>query len=131
MTSAAKSKELVVEAVNRVGLLSEIGGVIANAKVNLKSICCFCTGNQATFMFQVDRHVAAAKALRKAGYKVSDQPVIVVDLQNKPGELARAAAKVSALGVDIDYVYATAAGRAVTAVFKTRDDAKALKALKE
>ena len=130
MAGATKSKELVVEAVNHIGLLSEMGGTLAKAKVNLKSICCYCMGSQATFMFMVDRHATAKKALRKAGYKVSDRPIILVELSNRPGELSRAAAKVSAVGVDIDYVYATAASRTVTAVFKTRNDTKALKALK-
>ncbi len=131
MNTAAKAKELVVEANNRIGLLSEVAGVLYNAKINMESICCYCMGSQATFMLIVDKHAAARKVLAKAGFKTSERPVVRVDLSNKPGELAKAAARVSAAGVDIEYLYATASGRGASAVFKTRNDAKALKALKK
>ena len=131
MTIAAKSKVLIVESKNRIGLLSEIAGVLYNAKINMQSICCYCMGNQATFMFTVDKHAAARKVLAKAGFKTSEQPVVCVDLPNKPGELAKAAARISTAGVDIEYVYATVTGRNGSAVFKTCDDGKALKALKK
>ncbi len=131
MAGATKSKELLVEASNRIGLLSELGGTLANAGINMQSVCCYCMDDQATFMFIVDKHAAAVRALRRAGYRVSTRPVILAELSNKPGQLARAAAKVSAAGIDIDYVYATAAGRSVTAVFRTRNDAKALKELRK
>jgi hypothetical protein len=131
MSTAVRSKEIIVEAKNRVGLLSEIAGKLADAKINMQSLCCYCMEGQASFMFVVDKHAAAKICLKKAGYKVSEQQVLKVEISNKPGELAKAAAKISAVGVDMDYAYATVTGRTATVVVKTRDDAKALKALKK
>jgi hypothetical protein len=131
MPHATKIKHLVVESNNRVGLLSDIAAALGGAGVNINSICCYCMGDKATFLIRADRHATAKKVLGKAGYQVGEEEAISHELTNKPGELGKIAGKVSKAGVDIDYLYGTAGSRTSTVVIKTRDDAKALKALRK
>ncbi len=130
MATVAKVKQLMVQGPNRIGLLAEVSAALAEAKVNLSAICCYCMGDQATFLLVPDKQAAAKKALTKAGLTVAEDSVICTELSNKPGELAKISGKVSGAGVDIDYVYATAAGKNVSVIIKSKDDAGALKALR-
>ena len=131
MATVAKTKQLNVQGHNRVGLLADIASALAGAKANLTAICCYCMGEQASFLIIADKHAAAKKALIKAGLAVTEDTVIRADLSNKPGELANVAGKISAAGVDMDYVYATAAGKSASVIIKSKDDASALKALRK
>jgi len=131
MANVAKAKQLVVQGSNRVGLLADIAGAIAGAKANMSALCCYCMGDQATFLIMADKPAAAQKALIKSGYTVSESTAIRVELSNKPGELAKASAKVAGAGVDMEYVYATAAGKNSAVIIKSKDDAAALKALRK
>ena len=45
--------------------------------------------------------------MRKAGYRVSDEPAIVLNLADKPCTLARVAAKLAKARVNVGYAYAT------------------------
>ncbi len=130
MATIAKAKQLIVQGKNRVGLLADIATTLAAAKVNMNATCCYCMGDEATFLIIADKPAAAKKALGQAGLAVSEASVIQVDVSNKPGELAEIARKISGAGVDIDYVYATAAGRNAAVIIKSKDDANALKALR-
>lgn len=131
MTKVAKAKELVVQCTNRVGLLADVAATLAGANVNIHACCCWSMGDQSTFMMVVDRHAAAKKILTGAGYAVTEDPVIRLDLDNKPGALAKAAQQVSGAGVDMEYTYASAAGRNAVVIVKSKDDALAMKALRK
>jgi hypothetical protein len=131
MAIVAKTKQLIVQGSNRIGLLADMAGALAGAKANMNALCCYCAGDQATFMIIADKPAAAKKALIKAGFSVTEDAVIRVVLSNKSGELARASAKVAGVGVDIEYVYATAAGKNSAVIIKSKDDAAAIKALRK
>ena len=127
----AKARQLIVQTPNRVGLLAEIARALANAKVNQQACCCYSMAEQACFMMVVDKYAAAKKALAKAGYSFTEDSVICIEIPNKPGELAKAAAKVSQAGIDMEYAYATAGGRTSLVIVKSKDDTAALKALRK
>lgn len=132
MAKATKSRELAVTTGNRTGLLSEMSDALAAAKVNITSICAYVNdSDQACFLLTVDKHVAARKILGRAGYRVGEDNVIRLEIGNRPGQLAKAAARLSCAGIDINYLYATTIGRNTTVVVKTRDDARALKLLRK
>lgn len=130
MAKAKKIKQLVVQAADRVGLLADVGDVLARAKVNISGICSYSMEGRATFMIVTDSVASAKKGLARAGYEVAEETAVAVELSNKAGELAKVASKVAAAGVDLQYLYATTAGRGSLVVLKSSDDAKAIKALK-
>jgi len=61
--------------------------------------------NMAMFRSNMDSPAKARQALTRAKITVTQQLVLVVDLPNEPGALQGLAAKLSAAGVNINYIY--------------------------
>jgi hypothetical protein len=130
MAKAKKAKQLSFTISNRVGLLSEISTAMAKAKVNINAICAYEMGDRAYFMMTTDSSAKAKKALATLGVEIQEKDVIAVEMPNKVGELQRVAKKISDAWIDIDYMYGTAGtGKTSICIFKTADDAKAIKVL--
>ena len=85
------AKQITVWGSNRPGNLARITGAVAAKGVNIRPA--FETIN--------------LTALKAAGYRVTEDPSVALSLPDKPGQLARAAAKLSKARVNITYGYAT------------------------
>jgi len=130
VAKAKKSKQLSFEMSNKVGLLSEITGIVANANVNITAVCAYGMGKKAYFMLLTENNAKAKKALGASGAKIEEEDVITVELPNKVGELHKVAKKIADAGVDINYMYGAAvAGKSSICIFKTANDNKAIKAI--
>ena len=130
MAKARKVKEISFTMPNRIGLLSEITGAIAGAKVNITSICAYAMENKAFFMLTTDSNAKAKKALAPLGVRIEEKDVVEVEIPNKSGELQKGAKRIADAGINIEYMYGTAGGgKAPTCVFKTADDKKAIKVI--
>ncbi len=130
MAKARKEKQLQFVMDDRPGLLSDIAAAIAAAKVNIVASCAYAMNGKAEFMLITDGNAKAKKAIAKMGAAVKEESVIALEMSNKPGEMQKAAQKIAAAGVNINYTYGTAfTGKTCTAILSTADDAKALKAL--
>jgi len=130
MAKVRKVKEIRLSMPNRVGLLSEITTVVANAKVNLNAVCAYALENNAFFNLITGSNAKAKKALAPLGYGIEEKDVILLELPNKPGELQKVAKKIADAGIDIDFMYATTAGSKATCILKTVDDEKAIKIMR-
>ena len=127
MAKAKKAKEISFTMSNRVGLLSEVTTAIAGAKVNITAICAYAMENSAYFMLTTDGNAKAKKALAPLGVLLEEGDVVEIEVPNKAGELQKVAKKLADAGIDIEYMYATAAtGKTATCVFKTADDKKTI-----
>jgi len=132
MAKARKVKEISFTMPNRVGLLSEVTAAVAKAKVNITGICAYAMENSAFFMLTVDSNAKAKKALPSLGVGIEERDVVEVEMANKPGELQKVARKIGDVGIDIEYMYATAGkGKTATCVFKTSDDQKMIKIIRK
>jgi hypothetical protein len=130
MAKARKVKEISFTMPNKVGLLSEITGAIAGAKVNITSLCAYAMEKKAFFMLTTDSNAKAKKTLAPLGVRIEEEDVVEVELANKSGELEKVAKRMADAGIDIEYMYATAgAGKTATCVFKTADDKKTIKVI--
>ena len=130
MAKAKKSKQLSFEMSNKVGLLSEITGIVANANVNITAVCAYGMGKKAYFMLLTENNAKAKKTLGASGAKIEEEDVVTVELPNKVGELHKVAKKIADAGVDISYMYGAAgAGKSSICIFKTANDNKAIKAI--
>lgn len=128
MAKAKKIKQLVFTMPNRVGLLSEVSDALASAKVNINSICGYEMENKGDCMLSTDSNAKARKALSKLGAEVKEEDVVAVEIPNKVGELQKVSKKIADEGISIIYTYGTTGtGKSSTCVFKTSDDAKAIK----
>ncbi len=121
--------QLSVTMANTPGQLARLGAALARAKVNIEAISVVDSSEVGVVRLLTSSASKARSALKKAGLGVVQQPVLVLKLPNEPGALSRAARKLAAAKINIDYVYGSAAGagKMSTIVFGVSDIGKAVK----
>lgn len=130
MAKARKVKQLGFEMADRPGLLSEVTGAVSSAKVDIRAICAYGMEGKAYFMMTTDSNARARKGLVKLGVQAKEEDVIAVEMANKAGELKKTAKRLADAGININYMYGTAAtGRTAIGIFSTSDDNKAIRAI--
>lgn len=130
MARAKKVKQLSFTLPTRAGLLSDVTSAIADAKVNITAICAYEMAKNAYFMLTTDSAAKAKKCLAFLRIGIEIEDVVVVEMPNKVGELKKVAKRIADAGINIDYMYGTAAeGKSSTCIFKTSDDRKAIKVI--
>lgn len=130
MAKAIKTKLLSFSTKDKPGLLAEVTGALAGAKVNITAICAYSWDHTAYVDMTVDDPAKAKKSLIQQGFEIEAEDVIAVEMPNKPGELDKVARVLADAGINISYMYGTtSAGRTSTAIFSTSDNRAALKKL--
>jgi hypothetical protein len=130
MAKASKAQQIIFSVPNRVGLLSEVSTALSAAKVSITAFAGYEMDNHAYFMMITDNNAKAKKVLAKLGIATQDQDVLMVEMPNKVGEIAKLSGATASAGIDILESYGTAgSGKASVLVLKTTDDKKALKLL--
>ena len=84
--------------------------------MNILSLAATATSGRGRIRLIVNDPVKAKRALRRAKYRVSEEPVFIVRLRNKPGALARVAGRLAKARVNIKSADATTAGRGAAVV---------------
>jgi hypothetical protein len=107
--------DLVIEVDNRPGALASVAAAISDAGVNIAAATCIGIGDRAELHILVPHAEAARHALAITHQAVvtREREVVVVDVEDRPGELADLARIVSEAGVDIDLVYVATHNRVV------------------
>jgi hypothetical protein len=130
---AKLGKEIVVTVVNKIGVLADMSRLLADHGINIEAVAGYGVDKEARIMLVAEDNVRAVEALQNGGYKsITEEEVVIVDLENKPGVLKDITAKLSAASVDIKHVYGTtcSAGCPAKIVFSTNNNEKALVAFK-
>lgn len=128
--AARIGKQLQVVTPNKVGMLAEVTGIIADSGVNIDAFCAFRKGNKACFLVITNDNAKAAKALKTKKFKVKEEKVVMVDLDNRVGTAVELGNKLKEAKVDLSYIYGTTCGSGpATIVFKSNKDAKAIEVL--
>ena len=112
MAKANLAKQLTVETENKVGVLAELTGAIADAGVNITAICAYAMENKAIFMLISSDNNKAKGVLAQKGYKVAEDEVVTVMLEDKVGQGKEIGDKIKAAGISLDFLYGTTSGRA-------------------
>ena len=111
------AKDLVVVLEDRPGTLADMGEVLGNAKINIEGICVVTFKGGAAVHILVEDSDAAKKALEEKGIKVSsDREVLVLDIEDRPGELGRITRKFADNEVNIELAYLASKTRLVVGV---------------
>ena len=134
--TAKSAKEITATFNDSIGLTAKVAAAVAAAKVNILAATgqsASGTRRNATFTLIVDDFAKAEKALDKIGAEdIHESSIVMVETPNKVGALERVAGIIANAGIDIYYFYATtSSGKTATSVFKTADDKKAIKVLRE
>jgi hypothetical protein len=106
--------ELILRLQNSPGALARVCDALAEERVNINALILEAGG---VLRLVVDNPVHAAGVLGERHYAVEQREVLLVQMPNDPGALARVCRLLSTGGVNLDYAYATATeGSAMAAV---------------
>lgn len=134
--TAKAAKEITVTFPDCQGLTARVAAAVAGENVNILAATGYCASEMrrsATFTLIVNDIAKVKKTLEKIGAEdIHESSVIVVETPNRVGALERISRCISDAGINIYYFYSTS-GSAKTAicVFKTEDDKKTMKVLRE
>ena len=109
------ASDLVIELDNKPGELAKVATAISDAGVNLAAATCMGEGETAELHILVPHSEPVYRALANIhGPTISrEREVVVVQAQDRPGELAELAHKVSGAGINLDLVYVATNSRVV------------------
>jgi hypothetical protein len=110
---------LTLSLASKPGTLATLTRTLADAGVNVTALSAAEASGRGKIRLLVNDPVRAKRALRKAKYRVNEEPAFVLRLRNKPGALARVAARLAKERINIRSIYATTVGRGAAAVVLT------------
>jgi hypothetical protein len=106
--------DLVIDIENTPGALAQVAAAVSDAGVNLAAATCIGRGERAELHILVPHAEAARHALAISHVAVTrEREVVVVDVADRPGELADLTRKIAKAGVDLDLVYVATRNRVV------------------
>ncbi len=131
MANAYVSSEIVAQLPAKVGLLAEVAAAVRDSGVNVKAISAYEREGVGKFLLVTSDDAKAREALRAMGAETREKQVLIVQMPDEPGSLTEAAGRIAAAGINIEYVFGSAAqeatGPETMLVFGTSDDEAAAK----
>ncbi len=128
------AKQLSVSLVNKPGRLHAVLAALQKEKVNILALTVVDSGERSTLRFVPDDAALAASALETLNVRCDATEVLMVEVANQPGALARVCERLAAEHLNIDYAYSSFSqskkqkGGGV-AILKVNNMAKASRAL--
>ena len=118
---------------NKPGRLSKVTHTLGDAGVNIRALTMAEVGDFGIIRMIIEDTESAVKALKDGGITAKITEVLGIEMDNKPGSLARIADVFGDGGVNIEYAYAFVTKDPKRAVLVTRVDdmGKALELLNE
>ena len=119
--------------VNKPGVLAQVTGAIAEAKLNMLAMTLVDSQEHGVLRVVTDDAAATRQVLAKLNLPMTETEVLCLDLSNRPGALADVVTLLGQNHVNINYAYCTsgAPGGRTTGIFKVADVKKAVHVLKE
>ncbi len=110
-------KDLKVFLKDRPGSLADLGEVLGKFNVNIQGGCGFPCDNKGVIHLLFEDAGNARKVLEDAGFEIQDErEVLVMVLDNQPGELGRVSRKLANSSININLVYVASDNRLVLGV---------------
>jgi hypothetical protein len=91
---------------NRPGRLAAITGVLAQANVSIRAMSLADTADLGILRLVVDQPAQAKQALRDNGFTIATNPVVVLEVPDRPGGLWGILQILDAAGMNVEYMYA-------------------------
>ena len=114
MTNAVMSKQLIITVNNKVGTLAEVTHVVSSVGINLIAVCAYAVDNKGVIIFVTEDNSKAKKLLQDKKYDVREEDVILLSIDNKPGELEKVTQKIAKAGIDVTLLYGSVEQRGKT-----------------
>ena len=118
---------------NKPGALAQVYSTLGKAGVNISALLAPEAKGRGKLRVLVDNADKAKEALKAARIRFSEEEVIALNLDNRPGALAEFSEKLAQSKINIRYAYATASEGSpkATVIMAVPNIAKALTALGE
>jgi len=105
MPKSTKEKELLIITEDKVGMLEEVTGTIAQVKVNFVALCAYAMEGTARFLMVTSDNRKAKQAAEAKGWKTEEHDVVVVEIHNQVGAGHEIAKKLKDKNINIHYCY--------------------------
>jgi len=125
-------KQLTVFIENRRGRLAAVCGALGRAGINIQALSLADTADFGILRLVVSDPETAARVLRDEGFSVACNELVAVQVEDRPGGLARVLRVLDEAGVNVEYLYPFTGereGRARLA-FRFEEPQEALRALR-
>jgi len=109
-------KQISVFLENTTGRLSEVTKTLAKAGINLRAISIADTADFGILRIIVDKTNEAVEVLNTAGFTTRQTDVVAVEIEDKPGSLAKLMELFQQSQINIEYLYASLEGQVGKAV---------------
>ena len=90
---------------DKIGELARVTEALAQNAINIRGLATDKVGSRPAIKVITDDEASTRKALAKAGLVFEESEVLVIDLIDRPGEIARLARKVAKAGANISSVF--------------------------
>ncbi len=132
MAKAEIRNEILFKAPTRIGLLADVTGALLAAGVNITAIGAYDKGDTAEFLLLTSDNRLTGEALAPLGGEVGLVPVVVTEVDNRPGELAAIARRLADAGINVAQLHATSTDApTMTIVMLTNDEIRAIGILRD
>lgn len=101
-----KVKQLSVFLENKAGRLARVTRVLGETGINIRALSIADTTDFGILRLIVNDPEKAGKALKEAGFAVTETEVLAVEIPDRPGGLADVLDALDSGGVNIEYIYA-------------------------
>jgi hypothetical protein len=118
---------------NKPGRLAKICSALAHEKVDIRALSVMDAAERSVLRFVTDELDATKRVLTALGTEFATEEVLAVDLDNRPGALARLLERLAEEHINVEYAYASgtrAPGKAL-GIFCTSNPKRALQVLSE
>lgn len=127
------SKQVSVFLENKPGRLAKVLSALAREKVNITALTVMDSHEHSVLRLVADELPRAKQVLQALGTPHTEADVMLVELKNQPGALARVCETLGNEHINIDYCYCSSGGRngRVLGIFKVTPIEKAMRVLGE
>jgi hypothetical protein len=117
---------------DRVGELARVAEALAQSAINIRGLATDKVGPRPAVKVITDDENSTRKALKRAGLEFEESDVLVFDLADRPGEIAKVARRAAKANVNISSVFLLGKKNTPASIALVTDDfKKAKKAMEE
>lgn len=122
-------KQFNVFVEDKVGELARVTEALAQSAINIRGLATDKLGEKPAVKIITDDENSTRKALTRAGLAFEESEILMIDLIDRPGEIAKIAKRVAGAGVNISSVFLIGKKDTPAAMAIVADDPKKAKKL--
>ena len=115
-------KRIIIMAENRVGVIADIGKILADDNINIETLDTESTGDNGIVILTTDDTDQALYALANAGFRAVSDEALILKLKDEPGALAKIAEKFKQSHLNIRSLHILSRQAGYSMVALTTDD---------